>query len=120
MNAQSGARISLTPLALLGFAWSLIAPVLSEIQLHRVFSALNPDLIRVTILGSWIARHLEILRLGLWVVGLLSVIVAVLCVVRRTSIHASTSAALAVSLLSGSIVFLILFVCVFAGTLGQW
>lgn len=119
MNAQSDAKISLTPLTLLGFAWGFIAPVLSETQLSRVLSASNEDFSSETMLMSWIARHLEVLRIALWALGLLSASIAAVCVVRRASAYASTNAALAMSLLSGSIVFLILFVCAFAGTQGR-
>jgi hypothetical protein len=68
-------------------------------------------------LGTWIATNFEPLRVGLWAIGLLAVVVAAVCVVRRVGALATTSAALAMALLSGTALYLILFVSAFAQTL---
>jgi hypothetical protein len=114
VSARLAPQSGLTPLAILGFAWSTLAPMLTATQLVTLLGGLRQESVRVTMLGTWIAGHLEALRFGLWAVGLLSIGIAILCVVRKASAYASTSAALALSLLSGSTLFLALFLSSFA------
>jgi len=62
----------------------------------------------ISIVG-WIVTNIKLIQYGLWSIGLLSVVVASLCIARRASAHMTIQSALVMSLLSGSCVFILLY-----------
>ena len=103
---QSG----MPPLAIVGFGWSFLTPVLYERQFSAILGMLSQNSASPTTFIAWIVSNTELFQFGLWSIGLLSIVVCGLFIIRRSSAHASMQAALVMSLLSSSVLFLLSYV----------
>ena len=107
MNQDAVVRESMPPLAIVGFAWSIISPLalqplLSIVHERLVDSTINPTAANVVrfVTGSYLT-----FRIVLCLCAVLALFIAIIC--SRTTVRKSTVFALATALSVGSVTLLI-------------